>query len=132
MAYKIIRTKTFIKNVVSINTYLQNKWNLKVAIDFQLKLNEQEALLSVKPNIGAAVNKNNLRKLLITKHNRLYYRIDEDKGTITLLTLFDTRQDPKISKFDKLLFMSSKEELKKELHTLIDSIEDEDILNMLH
>jgi len=28
--------------------------------------------------------------------------------------------------------MPSKEELKKELHTLIDSIEDENILNVLH
>ena len=37
-----------------------------------------------------------------------------------------------MTKFDKPFFMKSKEEIKKELHQLIDSIEDENTLHLLN
>jgi len=36
--------------------------------------------------------------ILITKHNKLYYRIEGD--IIYMITLFDTRQNPKKNRYE--------------------------------
>jgi plasmid stabilization system protein ParE len=94
MAYKIIQSQLFLKQVIALNTWLEENWGLQVAVNFKSNLDNTVLLIASKPGIGRASKKNDkIKSKLITKRNRLYYRIEKDK-TITLLTLFDTRQHP--------------------------------------
>ena len=53
----------------------------------------------VNPKIGRpAVKIKDVRSISITRHNRLYYKVE--KNTIKVITLFDTRQNPSKNKFD--------------------------------
>ncbi len=100
MAYKIIHSKIFLKQVIELNTYLETSWNLIVASAFHEKLIKVIVIVSKQPGIGSPSKKReNIFKILVTKHNRLYYRIN-DNNSITLLTLFDTRQNPTRNKYD--------------------------------
>lgn len=100
MAYKIVASKTFRKKLISLNTYLETEWNLSVAKEFHATFVKLVLTLAEQPAIGSlSRKKKNVRKILITKHNRLYYRVN-DNNSVTLLTLFDTRQNPKKNRYD--------------------------------
>ena len=75
MGYKIIFKKRFVKNLFDVLTYLEKEWDKKVADEFQDRVNNALELLMLHPYIGAPSNKIDVRGLLITKHNRLFYRI---------------------------------------------------------
>jgi len=99
MAHKIVKSKKFLKNVLDILGYLEKEWGLKAAVNFQRILDEKIAGLSLHPKIGITTSKSkNIRKLTITKHNKVYYQI---KGKmITILTLFESKQNPKRNKYE--------------------------------
>lgn len=94
MAYKIIVKKRFTNKVQKVLTYLEKEWPKKVAAEFLLKIDRRIELLSKQPYAGAASIKiEDVRGLLITRHNKLYYKI---KGkTVTILNMYDTRMNPK-------------------------------------
>lgn len=75
-----------------ITKYLLLKWGEKVASDFIDTIESKLELLSVFPLMGAKTSqKNRVRKLLLSKHNRLFYEVKGD--TIYLITIFDTRSN---------------------------------------
>ncbi len=99
MAHKIRPTKTFLKKVVALNSWLEVEWGIKVARDFQEKLEHTVSIIVEQPAIGSRSKKNEtVRKLLVTKHNRLYYRVTNSE--VILLTLIDTRQHPNKNKYE--------------------------------
>jgi len=56
--------------------------------------------LSKHPFIGAESEYfKDIRSILITKHNRLYYRIKED--TIEVINMYDTRANPNKNPYKK-------------------------------
>ncbi|MDQ6755954.1 MAG: type II toxin-antitoxin system RelE/ParE family toxin [Bacteroidota bacterium] len=80
--------------------YLLLNWYDSVAKNFNTKLTGTIKLLSQQPNLGSKVKGlTNTRTILITKHNRLYYRIDTDKLIIT--NILDTRRNPENNRFNK-------------------------------
>lgn len=100
MAYKIIVSKLFQKKVIALNSYLQEEWGLAVAIEFHETLIKIILTIADQPGIGSvSKKKKDVHKILVTKHNRLYYRVNYNKS-ITLLILFDTRQHPKRNRYD--------------------------------
>lgn len=100
MAYKIIASKLFQKKVIALNKYLQSEWGVAMATEFNEKLIKIILTIAEQPAIGSvSKKKKDVRKILITKHNRLYYRV-KDKESIFLLILFDTRQNPKRNRYD--------------------------------
>jgi len=94
MAYKIIVKKRFTYKVQKVLTYLEKEWSKKVAGQFLLKIDRRLDLLSKQPFVGAAsVKIKDIRGLLITRHNKLYYKV---KGnTVIVLNMYDTRMNPK-------------------------------------
>ena len=91
MGYKIIFKKRFAKNLLNVLIYLEQEWGKNVADEFQDKINNAVNLLKAHPNIGAPSKKRPVaRGLLITKHNRLFYRIENN--TIIIILLADTRR----------------------------------------
>jgi plasmid stabilization system protein ParE len=73
--------------------YLLLEWSLPVAEKFAETIDRRIKVLSRFPNIGIASTKDpSIRSIVITKHNKLYYRLLSDM--IEILNIFDTRQDP--------------------------------------
>ena len=100
MAYKIKVKKRFTNKVIKLLHYLEGEWNKDIANDFLVKLDKRIINLSGQPFTGLPVGSlHNVRSVLITKHNRLYYRI---KGsTIEIVNLYDTRTNPDKNRFSK-------------------------------
>jgi plasmid stabilization system protein ParE len=94
MAYKVIVKKRFTNKVQKVLTYLEKEWSNKIAAMLLVKVDRRIDLLSKQPYAGAASTKiKNVRGLLITRHNKMYYKI---KGKIVvILNMYDTRVNPK-------------------------------------
>lgn len=100
MALTIITKKRFENKVKNLVKYLLENWYDSVADDFIFKLDNVVRLLSLTPHIGKTIkNFKNTRSILITNHNRLYYRIE--KSNLILVNLIDTRRNPKTNPFKK-------------------------------
>ena len=94
MAYQIIVKKRFSNKIQKILVYLEKEWSHKVATDFLLKIDRRIELLSRQPAIGApSTIIKNVRGLLITRHNKIYYKIKGHK--VIILNIYDTRMNPK-------------------------------------
>ena len=94
MAYQIIVKKRFTNRVQKVLTYLEKEWSHKVAVEFLLKIDRRIDLLARQPHVGVLSSKvKNIRGLLITRHNRLYYKIKGNK--VIILNMYDTRINPK-------------------------------------
>lgn len=93
MVKKIIWRKKAKNKFREIVFYLQENWSEKVAGEFVKVVLHKIDILTAFPRIGIiSVKKEGFRKLILSKHNMLVYRIKEDK--IILLNIYDTRQDP--------------------------------------
>ena len=99
MAYKIKKSKEFLKNVLSTAKYFEKEWGMISAKKFQSILDSKIGELSIHPEIGRVTAKNkSIRKFKITKHNKIYYRTL--KNEINILTLFETQMNPKRNKYE--------------------------------
>lgn len=93
MAYKIVWTEEAANDIESVLDYLKENWPQAVAENFLLELYLKLDLIALHPNAGKVSKYSQIRKILVTKHNALYYLVSGSE--ITLLNIFDTRQDPK-------------------------------------
>jgi plasmid stabilization system protein ParE len=94
MAYQIIYKKRFNNKLVKLLQYLEKEWNEKTAIEFLNKLDKRIETLQEHPFIGkVSIAKPEVRAILITKHNRLYYKFSQNR--IIILNMYDTRRNPK-------------------------------------
>lgn len=94
MAYKVIYKKRFNNKLIKLLEYLDKKWNCKVAEDFLKTLDKRIDTLKKQPLVGKpSIKKPDIRAILITKHNRLYYKFNGD--AIVVLNMYDTKSNPK-------------------------------------
>ena len=94
MAYQIIIKKRFTKSVHKVLSFLQKEWSDKVAGEFLKKLDYRILLLTKQAHIGTRSSKvKDVRGLLITRQNKLYYKIKGNK--IIILNMYDTQIDPR-------------------------------------
>ncbi len=98
MVRKIIWTNNAQEDFKQVIEYLYEEWSERIALNFIATFYSKIELIDKLPQIGMKVeNHENVNRILITKHNILYYLITEKE--IVLLDLFDTRQNPKKNKF---------------------------------
>jgi plasmid stabilization system protein ParE len=94
MAFTIIYKKRFVNKLVKVLDYLEKEWGGKVATAFLSTLDERINMLNKYPEIGKASAKlPSIRSILISKHNKLYYKIDRE--FIVILNMYDMRMNPK-------------------------------------
>lgn len=94
MAYQVIVKKRFTNKVQKVLAYLEKEWSQKVASEFLQKIDRRILLLTEQPFLGApSARINEIRGLLITRHNRMYYKIKGNK--VIILNMYDTRMNPK-------------------------------------
>ena len=73
--------------------YLRTNWDIKVVTQFMDITDHLINHISENPKQYPLINnKQRIRKVVLTKHNSLFYR--ESKNHIDILRIYDTRQDP--------------------------------------
>jgi plasmid stabilization system protein ParE len=93
MAYEIEWAINAFNDYENIVNYLKTKWSFCIAEKFATTLEKKLETLSSQPFIGiASTTQKDIRSILITKHNRLFYRVTHNQ--IDILNIFDTRQNP--------------------------------------
>ena len=96
MIRKVVISKTAEKKLDELFSYLIEKWSVKVKNEFIEKLDASIEIIKNKPEIFPESKKGKkLRKCVVTKHTTFYYRINLDRKEIEIITVFDTRQNPK-------------------------------------
>ena len=81
-------------DLTNLLEYLNENWSIDVIRKFELTLNKSVKRIKDNPNSNIVSSKRkNLRRIVLTKHNSLFYRITNNR--IEIIRLFDTRQNPK-------------------------------------
>lgn len=94
MAKKVIISPRAERDLEKITDYLLEKWDSKVVDDFIKRYLECFDILSKNPELYPIARKGKqIRRCVVTKHNVAYFKELGDR--ITILTVFDTRQNPK-------------------------------------
>ena len=94
MEKKIIITKRFRNNTLRVYQYLLKEFSSKTAFSFLDRLEKRIEFIAKNPEIGkVSVKRKNIRSVLFTPHNQIFYRYQ--KNTIEILCLFDMRRNPK-------------------------------------
>ena len=98
MAYKVVYKKRFTNKLLKLLDYLEQEWNSKVANAFLTRLDKRIDTLKKQPFIGKPSSSNpDIRTVLISKHNHLYYKFTN--STLIILNMYDTRRNPKKNKY---------------------------------
>ncbi len=93
MAKTIIWNRRASNSFNSIIEYLKSEWGDKVTRDFVVRSYKLIELLEQNPEMGPVQHaEKQIRGLFITKHNTMFYRIEEEK--LILLNFFDNRRHP--------------------------------------
>jgi len=93
MAKTIIWNRRASDKFNAIIKYLEKEWGDKVTQNFVIRTYRIIEILAQNPEIGTLENpEKQIRGFVITKHNTLFYRIENDN--LILLNFFDNRQHP--------------------------------------
>ena len=99
MAQKIVYKKRFLKKLDRLLIYLEKEWGLQAVSDFLDKLEDKMEFIKTQPETGSVTLYKNVRSVLVTGKNRIYYRIVKDR--LEVLNMIDTRRDPGKNPFNK-------------------------------
>lgn len=87
------------KSFESILNYLELKWSTKRKIDFFKKFNKAILAIQLHPeSFPLSENFKEVRKCVLTRQTTFYYVFNSKQ--ITIISVFDTRQDPNKIKKD--------------------------------
>lgn len=99
MALEIVYSKKLKISLDLILAYLENKWSSNVAKNFLGIFTERVESLSNFPNSGIRTNNDaSIRKIVITKHNVLYYELKNNQ--LLQLNIFSAKQNPAKNKYE--------------------------------
>ena len=94
MEKKIIITKRFRNNTLRVYQYLLKEFSSRSAYKFLDRLEKRIEFIAKNPEIGkASMKRKNVRSVLFTPHNQIFYRYQ--KNAVEILCLFDMRKNPK-------------------------------------
>lgn len=92
--YKILWTDFSLSELEKTIEYLKENWTDRELQTLASEIEKTLNLLSHNPNLFQASDiKKDIRRVIIAKHNTLYYRINNN--TIEIISFFSNRQNPK-------------------------------------
>jgi plasmid stabilization system protein ParE len=94
MAFKIIWTNEAKSQFKEVVAYLENYWTQKEVANFVNGTFENLDMISINPMLARRSFSETTREILITKHNLLIFKIDNNHKQIFILSVGDTRQHP--------------------------------------
>jgi plasmid stabilization system protein ParE len=93
---KVYLSQNTESKLLLLTDYLKVKWSEKVKEDFINKLTKKISIISEFPqSCPESKDFKGLYKCVVSKQTTFYYRISFEKNEIEIITLFDTRQNPK-------------------------------------
>lgn len=96
--YKLMWSDRALADLKNIIHYLTENWTEKEIKAFARRLDKRLDLISVNPNLfPRTTRRKNVRKCVLTKHTVIYYKTDNK--VVTLVALFDPRQNPSKLRF---------------------------------
>ncbi len=78
---------------------LERNWTEKEIQNFVRKAHKVISQIEINPYQFKASCFHEIRKAFITKHNSLFYFVNEEKGIIELYAFWDNRKDPQKLKY---------------------------------
>ena len=94
MVYKIKLSHRAIKDIDQTISYLLQEWTVKEAKNFLNNLEEFKNIISKNPLIFPFHNKEKfIYKAVLTKHNIVFYQINDLDSIIYIITIFNVFQD---------------------------------------
>jgi plasmid stabilization system protein ParE len=94
MSRKIVLSKRASRKLEKLLEYLETEWSIRIKNNFVKKLDRALQILKDKPESSPKSDRvSNLYKCVVTKQTTFYYKFDNKK--LYVVTIFDTRQDPK-------------------------------------
>lgn len=98
MSYNVEWTVEAEEDLRFLLEYLSQNWNNRIALEYLDILEKNIQRIKNSPKLHVLINKElKIRKCVISEQNSLYYNFEANK--ITLLRIFDTRQNPDTLKF---------------------------------
>ncbi len=95
MDYKIVLSERAIKDLNKTIVFLLKRWTEKEASSFLVKLDEIKNEISKNPLLFPYHDEvNQIHKVVLTKHNIIFYKIDDTNKIIQIITIFNVYQDP--------------------------------------
>jgi plasmid stabilization system protein ParE len=92
--YKLFWSDRALFDLQNTLDYLSSKWTDKEIRNFVKRLDSRLELILINPRLFPKTPKRkNVRRSVLTKYTVIYYEASND--VITLVTLFDPRQNPK-------------------------------------
>lgn len=94
MAYQVKYTNRANDSLIDILEYIEERWGEERAADVLLKVYKVEELIATFPTMGKLeIPAKGIRGFVIQKNLKVFYTIEEEILTVTLLVFFDTKQD---------------------------------------
>jgi plasmid stabilization system protein ParE len=84
MAYEVIVTKQFQKKFYKLLYYTESEWGTLTADKTEAQLYDELEKLQVNPHLGSLQGRKNVRSIIFSKHNRLYYRIQKKRLSLSI------------------------------------------------
>jgi len=95
MVYKVKLSNRALGDVNQTVDYLLRFWTMREASIFLDKLEQLKNTISFDPTIFTLYDKaNDIRKVVLTKHNIVYYKVDQKDKTVIIITIFNVFQNP--------------------------------------
>ena len=91
--YKLFWSDRALGDLRNITDYLTENWTQNELRTFAKKLDKRLEIISLNPRLFPLTKKRkNVRKSVLTRQTVIYY--ETTKNTVTIIALFDPRQDP--------------------------------------
>jgi plasmid stabilization system protein ParE len=95
MAVTIIWTKQALDDLQAVLWHLRENWSDDLAAAFSDSAYRKVELLENAPELGiASINYNNVRRMLLSRYNSLYYQYEPGSSILFILNIFDNRANP--------------------------------------
>lgn len=95
MGYSVIVSSKAKLDIFQTVDYLYNKWSKQEALNFIKKLEEVKLQLAISPFMFPKFNSiKEIHIAVLTKHNTIYYKIDERSKKVYIITVFNVFQNP--------------------------------------
>jgi len=96
--FKLLWSETALADLQNIINYLTENWTTREIQNFAKRLDRRVNLIGLNPKLFPKTSKRkNVRRSVLTKHTVIYY--ESNDATVIILSLFDSRQNPKKLKF---------------------------------
>ncbi len=94
MTREVVISKLAQRKLEDLFEYLTNRWSERVKQDFIRKLTHFISIIQSYPeSVPESEKQKGLHRCVVSKQTTLFYRFDSKR--IQVVTLFDTRQQPK-------------------------------------